>query len=118
MAEMTTETFKGEIETFMGEPVNPKLKFEGTYQAYKNYADVSVDEKLSEKDMLKIVNDARKTTERAKRMAEVLKENGYEKPDMNTPEAQRNLMVKSLMKQKPNLTIEVAGQIIDGILNS
>lgn len=116
--EMETLQFDGEIETFEGKKISPALKFSGPYEAYRSYDDVPAKEKLDEKDCLKIVNDSLKSTARAKRMAEVLKENGYVKTDLNTPEGTRLTMIKSLLKNKPHLTPEQAAETIDGMLGA
>ena len=97
---MKTETFKGEIGTAYGEKLKKTLPFSGSFEAYENYAEVPEKEKLTEKDMLEVVNEGLKATKRAAVIQETLDQAGIAKPDPNSPEALKNQMVKTLMKAK------------------
>lgn len=90
---MRTETFKGTIETAFGQKVVPAIDFSGSYEAYENYSEVPQSEKLTEKDMLNAVNNARKASARA---SEITKLTEAYKPDEKT--AAVNTLVKTLMK--------------------
>ena len=109
---MKSVTFSGEISTAFGKPVSPALKFESAFDAYENYAEVPAKEQLTEADMLAVVNESRKAAARALIIAETLKQNGYEKPDPNSPEVARANVIKSLMKAK-KIDEATATQIAD-----
>lgn len=97
---MKTDTFKGTIGNAFGQKISPVLSFDGTFEAYENYDEVPEKEKLTPKDMLAVVNDARKANERAKVMAEVLKNAGYEKPEADAPQVVLKGMIKNLLLLK------------------
>lgn len=116
---MKTVSFDGTIGTaFDKTEIKPALPFAGTYEAYENYSDVPTDEKLSEKDILEVVNTARKNAARAKEIKSALLAAGYKEVDRKSPEFQRNEMVANLMKQRPKLTREQAETVVDGMLGN
>lgn len=116
---MKTVSFDGTIGTaFDKTEIKPALPFDGTYEAYENYTDVPADEKLSEKDILEVVNNARKASARAKAIKETLLGAGYKEVDRKSAEFQRNEMVSNLMKQRPKLTREQAETVVDGMLGN
>lgn len=97
---MKTETFSGTIDNAFGSKLKETLKFNGSFDAYESYSEVPEKEKLDEKDMLSVVNNARKANERAKVMAEVLKNAGYEKPEADNPQVILKNMIKNLILAK------------------
>ena len=74
------------------------IAFKGTYEHILNFEDIPRDEKLSEADILKVVNDARKANARQKAMQDALDNAGVVKPTLeSSPELQLRNMVKSLV---------------------
>ena len=75
-----------------------QIAFRGTFEEVLNFEDIPKDEKLDEKDILKVVNDARKANARQKAMQDALDNAGVVKPTLeSSPELQLRNMVKSLV---------------------
>jgi hypothetical protein len=114
---MKTVKFDGEIGTFNGKAIKPVLPFQGTYDAFgpdkpeKQYTDADWDAAATEmkekneypttKDIVQFVNDARKTSARAKAGQAALDLAGYEKPTLeNDEDLQLKTVIKSLLARK------------------
>jgi hypothetical protein len=98
---MKTETFDGTIGSFLGEKINPPLKFKYSVEQFENFAELeSAKEIPSNTEIVDFVNVNRKNNERAKEMAKVLTENGYSKPDPNNPIVAAQTMIKNLEKME------------------
>jgi hypothetical protein len=96
---MTTETFKGTVESAYGKQLPAAVAFSGSYEAYQTYDEVkAANDVLSNEEMLAVVNAKRKASARAKATVEALQAAGIEKPDANSPETIKANMVKMLMK--------------------
>ena len=79
------------------EPVN-EIAFKGKYEHILSFDAIPVKERLSDADILKVVNDARKANARQKAMQEALDAAGVVKPTLeNSPNLQLSNMVKSLV---------------------
>src|SRR5947209_2934020 len=109
---MKPETFSGTIETAFGNKLPAALPFTGKFDAYETPAEIrEKGDWPSESDIVKMVNTDRKMSARAAATAAALeakfKETGnpiYKKLDANTPEGQREALVKSTMKENPKLS--------------
>lgn len=78
-----------------GKPVVKELKYSDTYEEYTDYSQVPKDERLSEADQLKVVNDARKANARQKAMQKALDDAGVIKPTMEDDD---ELKIASIVK--------------------
>lgn len=102
MASVTSVVkFDGKIETFMGKPVSPALPYSGKVSQYAETeaglaALKAANEFPKTREIVQSVNAKNKAKERAKVIAEVLKENGYEKPAADSAVSLFNSMVKTL----------------------
>lgn len=99
-------TVKGTIENAYGRKLDTnkfkegfgvvsELSYEDTYEEYTDYAHVPKDEKLTEADMLKTVNDARRNNARQKAMQTALDKAGVIKPTMEDDD---ELKIASIVK--------------------
>jgi hypothetical protein len=95
---MKTESFKGTIESAYGQTLPQAIKFAGEFDAYETLDEVPEKDKLSDSDILKVINDSRKANARQKSMNEALNAAGIEKPTLeNSVDLQVKNMVKSLV---------------------
>jgi hypothetical protein len=78
-----------------GHAVVSELKYSDTYEEYTDYAQVPKDEKLTEADMLKKVNDDRRNNARQKAMQAALDKAGVIKPTMEDDD---ELKIASIVK--------------------
>ena len=103
-----TTKFDGTIENAYGEKLEDcsyaegktpvkSLDFVGTYEALQNYASISPDEMPNEKDILLLVNNARKASARQKAMQKVLDDAGVQKPTLKDKDFQIKSMIKVLV---------------------
>lgn|SRR5678815_2589912 len=98
---MKTETFTGSVGSFLGEKINPPLKFSYSVEQFENYPELeSAKEVPSNTEIVDFVNVTKKNNERAKAMTAVLTENGYSKPDPNDPIVAANAMIRNLEKME------------------
>ena len=98
---MKTEKFVGSVGSFLGEKINPPLKFEYTVEQFENYPELEAAKEVpSNTEIVDFVNVTRKTNERAKAMTAVLTENGYNKPDPNDPIVAAQTMIRNLEKME------------------
>ena len=98
---MKTEKFVGSVGSFMGEKINPPLKFEYTVEQFEKYDELEAAKEVpSNTEIVDFVNNTRKTNERAKAMTAVLMENGYNKPDPNDPIVAAQTMIRNLEKME------------------
>lgn len=123
--EVTTK-FDGTIENAYGEKLEDcsyedgktpvkSLDFAGTYEALQNYASIPEKEMPDEKDILLLVNNARKANARQKAMQSVLDAAGVKKPTLKDKDFQIKSMVKVLIAA--NKTPEQALQIATAALS-
>lgn len=96
---MKTETFSGNIENAWGKPVNPPLKFNGSYEAFTSIEELrEKNEYPKDDEIVSFVNARRKANERQKVMNAALEAAGYEKPTLeNDKGLQFRTMVKTLI---------------------
>lgn len=93
-----TVEFDGVMENAYGQKLDAAIPFEGTYEHLLNFESIPAKESLSEDDILKVVNDARKANARQKAMQDALDTAGIKKPTLeNNSELQISTMVKSLV---------------------
>lgn len=112
---ITTETEKtteqrlveGTIENAHGKPVEEygvlnedgtlvkSVDFSGPYEHILKFSAIPAQERLTEEDQLKVVNEARKANARQKYMGAALDAAGIKKPELKTD---RTLQVKMLLK--------------------
>lgn len=98
---MKTETFTGSVGSFLGEKINPPLKFSYTVEQFETYPELDAAKEVpSNTEIVDFVNVTKKNNERAKAMTAVLTENGYSKPDPNDPIVAANLMIRNLEKME------------------
>ena len=98
---MKTEKFVGNVGSFLGEKINPPLKFEYTVEQFENYVELEAAKEVpSNTEIVDFVNVTRKTNERAKAMNQVLTDNGYNKPDPNDPIVAATTMIRNLEKME------------------
>jgi hypothetical protein len=98
---MKTEKFVGSVGSFMGEKINPPLKFEYTVEQFEKYDELEAAKEVpSNTEIVDFVNVTRKTNERAKAMNQVLTDNGYNKPDPNDPIVAAQTMIRNLEKMQ------------------
>lgn len=97
-----TEHFEGTMKSAFGSTLKDltggritELAYKASYKHILNYDDVPEDEQLSPKDMLAVVNEARKANARQKAMSDVLEENKIEKPELKDS---LDLQIKTLVK--------------------
>jgi len=100
--EETTEdgavSFSGTVKKAYGNVLATPVPYTATYVPVKDYTSIPEDEMPSKKDILKVVNDARKLNERAKATAAALKAAGILKPDPNDPINILATMLKNIEK--------------------
>jgi esterase/lipase superfamily enzyme len=90
--------FDGVMENAYGSRLESPIAFNGSYDHVLNFEDIPRNEQLSEADILKVVNDARKANARQKAMQKALDDAGIVKPTLeSSPELQLRNMVKSLV---------------------
>lgn len=98
-----TVKFEGKVETFMGKPISPVLTYSGSVLQYaENEAGLEAIKAAGlfpkTKEIVQSVNARAKAKERASVIADVLKENGYEKPAADAKVSLFNSMVATLKK--------------------
>ena len=93
-----TVEFDGVMENAYGSKLDKAIKFDGTYEHILNFESIPAKEQLSNEDILKVVNDARKANARQKAMQDALDANDIKKPTLeNNSDLQVKTMVKSLV---------------------
>lgn len=98
---MKTEKFVGNVGSFLGEKINPPLKFEYTVEQFENYSELEAAKEVpSNTEIVDFVNVTRKTNERSRAMTQVLTDNGYSKPDPNDPIVAAQTMIRNLEKMQ------------------
>jgi hypothetical protein len=98
---MKTEKFTGSVGSFLGEKINPPLKFEYTVEQFEKFDELeSAKEVPSNTEIVDFVNVTKKNNERAKAMTAVLTENGYTKPDPNDPIVAAQTMIRNIEKME------------------
>jgi hypothetical protein len=94
---MKTETYKGEITTFLGKKIVPALKYDGNFNAFTSADEIRLaNEWPTEKEVIEWRNAERKAVAVSKSRAQILEDNGYEKPAANDPVVVFAGMVKTL----------------------
>jgi len=96
-----TTTVEGTIENAFGRKLDKPLNYKGEYRKLLSFDAIPDNERLSEKDILGVVNEARKANARQKAMAESLEDAGIKKPVVG-PSAEglieaARVMVKTLV---------------------
>lgn len=97
---MKIEAFKGTTSSAYGTALATPIKFAGSFEKLENLDECPREERLSPKDELQVINDARKATAVQKARTEALKAAGYEAPkigeDMEfTFKSMVNILTKS-----------------------
>jgi hypothetical protein len=118
---MKTEKFNGSIGSFLGEKINPPLKFDGSFEAYESFDELKSANALPSNDeIVDFVNVKRKNNERQRVMQTTLEEKGYSKPDPNDPIVAAQTMIRNVEKmenmkpeQKQMMIAVLRQQIVD-----
>jgi hypothetical protein len=98
---MKTEKFTGSVGSFLGEKINPPLKFEYTVEQFEKFDELEAAKEVpSNTEIVDFVNVTKKNNERAKAMTAVLTENGYTKPDPNDPIVAAQTMIRNIEKME------------------
>lgn len=114
---MKTETFKGEVSSAYGETLPKAVKFEGSFEAYENAAEIrSANDWPSDEDVVNYVNAKRKAAKRAKSTEEALTAAGYQKPDLSDPTYRRKRMIADFVAM--GVPQDIATQQVDAILGA
>ncbi len=80
MTDYETTEVSGTIENAFGKRLATPVEYKGEFQKILSFEAIPDDEKLSNKDILGVVNEARKANARQKAMAEALDTAGIKKP--------------------------------------
>lgn len=110
-----TVQFDGVMKSAYGSELKTPLTYEASYRKLLSFDAIPEDEQLSEKDILQVVNDARKANARQKAMQEALDAAKIEKPSLSDPQVQLKSMIKILTTA--GRTPEQARQIAEQTLN-
>lgn len=110
-----TVQFDGVMKSAYGSELKTPLTYEASYQKLLTFDAIPEDEQLSEKDILQVVNDARKANARQKAMQDALDKAKIEKPSLSDPQVQLKSMIKILTTA--GRTPEQARQIAEQTLN-
>lgn len=72
---MKSESFKGSVTEYQGEPVNPAINYEGEAEIFENIAELKASEDFpSDSEILKLVNTKRRTAAKQGKYQEVTAE--------------------------------------------
>jgi len=93
---MKAETFKGKMENAYGRVLPTPVSFSGEYEHLTDISEVPDKEKLSDEDILSVVNAKRKASARQKAMNDALTAAGIEKPTLEDPQVQLATIIKAL----------------------
>ena len=112
---MKTETFKGTIESAYGSPLANAVTFNGSFEAYSDYDEMTKAQDLPSRDeQLAFINNKRKANARQKAMQEALTAAGINKPTLDDPQVQLKTIIKALMAG--GRSEEVATQVAEATL--
>jgi hypothetical protein len=100
---MKTETFDGKMESAYGRALPSAIPFEGSFEAYETYEEITAANDLpSHDDILSFVNTKRKSNARQKAMTAALDAAGINKPTLDDPQVQLRTMIKVLVASGRN----------------
>lgn len=93
------ETFKGTVESAYGEKLPKAIEFNGTFEAFESYDELTTANELPSNDeILSFVNAKRKNNARQAAMTSALQAAGISKPDPNDPAVVKATMLRNIDK--------------------
>lgn len=95
---MKTVEFKGTIEKAYNQTLPEPVAYSGSFEELEKSDAIPEKEKLTDEDILSVVNNKRKASARQSAMQEALKAAGIEKPTLDDPQVQLREMIKILTK--------------------
>ncbi len=121
---MKKEIVSGDVKTFQGASLPEPVSYKGEYEEFETVQECkSAGEWPSETDIVKMVNNDRKMSARAKatvialdRKYEETKNPVYKKLDQSTPEGQRENLIKAILKANPKFSRDRAEKMADSMV--